>query len=115
MKSSIVAFRPGAHAAIDAEDGADAHVHIDVAAAIQRIHRHHVLAAVVEVDDVVVLFAGHGAHHALGSSEQADEEVVGIHVQLLLLFALHVLAALRTEDVLGQAGLVHLAVHHLAR
>ena len=109
-----MALRAFADTPVDAEDGADAHVHVDVAAAVQRIHGHHVLAAVVEVDDVVVLFAGHGAHHAL-AAQQADEEVVGVHVQLLLLFALDVLRALRADDVLGQSGLVHLAVHHLAR
>ena len=99
---------------VDAEDGADAHVHIDVAAAIQRVHRHHVLAAIVEVDDVVVLFAGHGAHRTL-SLHHADEEVVGVYVQLLLLLALHVLGAFRAQDVGHQAGLVHLAVHDLGR
>jgi hypothetical protein len=56
------------------------------------------------MDDVVVLFAGHGAHHAL-ALQQADEEVVGVHVELLLLFALHVLGALRAKDVLSQPAL----------
>ena len=104
-------FRPFADAPVDAEDGADTDVYIDVAAAIQWIHGDHVLATVVEVHDVVVLLAGHGAHHALAAQE-ADEDVVRVHVQLLLLFALDVLRALCADDILGQSGLVHLAVHH---
>jgi hypothetical protein len=72
------------------------------------------LPAVVEVYDVVVLLTGHRAHHAL-AFQQADEQVVGVNVELLLLFALHVLGPLRAQDVLGQSGLVHFAVHHFAR
>ena len=58
-----------------------------------------------------VLLRGHD-RDAFAPAERAQQDVVGDHVELLLLFALHVLVADRAEHVL-EARAAHLRGDHL--
>ena len=90
-----------AHPAIDAEDGADRGVDVDVGGAVEGIEEHGVLADGVfgrDRDDLFVFFRAHHAHPA-GVIEAVLDRLVGDDVELLLVFALHVLGAGGAEDV----------------
>mmetsp|Transcript_17531 Transcript_17531/g.44460 ORF Transcript_17531/g.44460 Transcript_17531/m.44460 type:complete len:311 (+) Transcript_17531:201-1133(+) len=100
-------------ALVNAENGADGHVAVDVARAVERIEDGAVLAVgAVDNDHVLDLLRHHDAN--LGRVlEGADEVVVGQNVKLLHLLALHVDRALQpihAED----AGLAHSSRDRLA-
>ena len=119
-------LRQGGPAAVDAEDGADADVDVDVGRAVEGVDADDVFAvslalppsAVVDVQDARLLF-GHDAAHLEAGPQDAVEGVVGIDVQLLLGFALHVGAAVSIGGVGTQnarePGAVDVPVDHLRR
>lgn len=99
-----------------AENGADAHVHVDVAAAVERVEHQEVFALRVAVGhhvDAVHFLAGHGREVA-APFVGLDEHLVGDDVQLLLDLALHVLALGRAEHA-AQRTLVDGLANALAR
>ncbi len=99
----------------DAEDGADGAADIEVRGAIQRIEQHAVLAfgGVVAAQDhrLFILLRGHDGD-AFAAAERAQQDVVGDHIELLLLFALHVLVADRAEHII-QPRAAHMRCNHL--
>ena len=96
-----------AHLAQHAEDGADADVDVDVAAAVQRVEEQQVFTLRVAVGhdvDAVHLFAGHGRKVA-APFVGLDQHFVADDVQLLLDLALHVFAVRAAQHV-AQGALV---------
>ncbi len=102
---------------VDGEDGPDRDVDIDVGRAVERVNQHHIFGVLgerrIEGDEVLFFFRRHAAHLATGF-EGSLEALVGIHVQLLLHLALHVLGTHGADDI-RQPRLVDLPVHHLGR
>ena len=91
-----------------AEDGADAHVDVDVGRAVERVKHQQVFALGVAVGhdvDGFHLFAGHG-RQVTAPFVGLDQHLVGDDVELLLHLALHVLATSHTQDA-GQVALAH--------
>ena len=108
----------GGDAPHNAEDGADADVHVDVGGPVQRVDQHDVLAGpaftLVAATHVTVAFLRADAAHALPGREDAHECVVGEDVEFLLLLVLNVGGPGSPEDV-GQPGPVDLLVHDFRR
>ena len=78
--------------------------------AVERVDGHHVLALVVAgLNHLLVLLGDDGADFA-AVAQGADEADVGNDVELLLVFALHVLAAVGAGNV-DEAGAVDFAVY----
>ena len=73
------------------ENGADRHVHVDIAGAIQRVEQYQERAIRMPGyrRAVVQFFRGHACHHA-GCSKRIQNHVIGDDVELFLGFALHV-------------------------
>ena len=97
------------------EDRTHGHIHVDVRRAVERIEEQHVLAvaeAFGDLDDVGLFLRRHGAQPP-AVIERLDDDFVGDDVELLLHFALHILAHRRAEDI-GEAGAAHLVGDHLA-
>ena len=79
--------------------------------AVERVDGHHVFALVVAgLNHFVVFLRNDGADFA-AVAQGADEADVGNDVELLLVFALHVLAAVGAGDI-DEAGAVDFAVHN---
>ena len=98
---------PAVHAypAVDAEDGADRGVDVDVGGAVERIEEDGVLADWVfggNRDDVLVFLRTHYADPP-GVLQAVLDGLVGEDIELLLLLALHVQDAGGAKDV-DQAG-----------
>ena len=117
-------LRQGSPAAVDAEDGADADVDVDVGRTVKGVNADHVFAvalalaapAVVDVQDAGLLL-GDDAPDLQAGPQDAVEGVVGIDVQLLLGFALYVGAAISIRGVGTQnareSGAVDVPADHL--
>jgi hypothetical protein len=91
-----------------AEDGADAHVDVDVAGTIERVEQQQVFALRVAVGhdvDRVHLFAGHRGQVA-APLVGLDQHLVADDVELFLRLTLHVVGAGVAEDV-AQGPFVH--------
>src|SRR5690606_3805329 len=89
-------FQPAAllpvETAEDGKDRADAYVDVDIGGAVERIVDENVTTlpiALGKIERLFVVFGGHDADPA-GVVAQADQGLVGVDVQLLLLFALDV-------------------------
>jgi len=104
-----------------AEDGADAHVYVDVARAVQGVEQQQEFALRVAVGhqvDALHLLAGHGGEVA-APLVGFDQHIVGDDVELFLDFTLHVFAlggaqhATERALVDGQADAFAGAGHHL--
>nr|GFC25452.1 hypothetical protein [Tanacetum cinerariifolium] len=83
----------GRNAAVDAENGADADIDVNIARPVERVDGHYVLALVIAgLNHVIVLLGDDGADFA-AVAQGPDETDVGDYIELLLVFALHILAA----------------------
>lgn len=90
-----------AHKAIDAKDGANGDAAVDVARAIERVKADDVAAlerSILDKDGLLVLLA-HEDRRLAGRPERVDKDLVGEHVELLDLFALHVRRTGKTRHV----------------
>ena len=98
------------HPPVNAENGADAHVHVNIRGAVEWVHRHHVLAVLIASlnDFFVLLRKNSAALPAIG--QRPNEADVGFHIEPLLGLALHVVVAHGPGDA-RKAGPVHVAVH----
>jgi hypothetical protein len=99
----------------DAEDGSDRAADIEVRRAVERIEQHAVLAllriVIAQDDGLFILFRGDD-RDTFATAQRTQQDLVGDHVQLLLLFALHVLIADRTEHIV-EPGTTHVRRNHL--
>mmetsp|Transcript_36611 Transcript_36611/g.78109 ORF Transcript_36611/g.78109 Transcript_36611/m.78109 type:complete len:360 (+) Transcript_36611:284-1363(+) len=90
---------------VDGEDGASAHVTVDVGGAVERVERNAEAAHLVlgDYDRVLVLLGDeHGARTRV--DERRNEDVVREHVQLLLVVTRRVLLTSHTKEA-GNASL----------
>ena len=98
-------------APVNAEDGPDGDVDVDVGTAVQGVDHDHVLAlpAFVAAQDVVFLLLGANAGDGLARCQDAHERSVGKNIEFLLVFFVGVLGTRSTEDAC-EAGAVDLVV-----
>mmetsp|Transcript_4906 Transcript_4906/g.13697 ORF Transcript_4906/g.13697 Transcript_4906/m.13697 type:complete len:401 (+) Transcript_4906:60-1262(+) len=99
---------------VDPEDGAGGDGSIDIGGAVEGVEDHDVVAGVglLHGHGGVLLLGGNDSG-AAGALQAGAENVVGDHVQLLLVLALHVDLASQAGHV-GEAGTLHQAGNLLA-
>ena len=97
--------------AVNAKNGSDGDIDVNVGAAIQRIDYHHILSllSLVMAEDVIVLFFRANARDRFAGGKNAHEGVVGKNVQLLLVFVMGVLGARLAKDA-GEARSIDLVI-----
>ena len=99
------AQRRGREALVHGEDGARAHVAVDVRRAIERVERDAEAAReLLRHDDRLLILLGDEDAARARFEERVDKDVVGENVELLLVIATRVLLAVHAEQV-GDAGL----------
>ncbi len=107
-------IQPVGRAPQDGKRRAYADVHVDVGGAVERIEHHDVLGIgrpAVRQHGMVVFLRGHHGH-AFAHAQRVYQHLVGIHVELLLHFALHVDVAGHAQNV-RQAGAAHFGFDQL--
>ena len=97
--------------AVNAKDGSDGNIDINVGTAIQRIDHHHILSllSLVMAEDVIFLFFRANARDRFAGGKNAHEGFVGKNVQLLLVFVMGVLGARLAKDA-GEARSIDLVI-----
>ena len=90
------------------ENGAHGNIHIDIGRAVERVKQHQIAAFFVAGHECVFFFAGEPGHIGIGF-ERGNQHVVGNHIELFLIFALHIAAAGFTQHA-GQCTQAHLPV-----
>ena len=107
-------FAKRGNPAVNAEDGSDGDIDVNVGTAIQRVDHHHILSfrSFVMAEDVIVLFFRANARDRFAGGENAHEGLVGKNVQLLLVFVMGVLGARLSKDA-GKARSIDLVIDNL--
>src|SRR6185437_2176160 len=106
-----------ARAPVNAKDGADAHVDVDIAAAVQRIEQTDIFGIVADIivkDHAVVELFAADARAADTMPQHTHELIVGIDIELLHVLALYVYRTGITEDI-DQSGFVDFHVDPFCR
>ena len=100
--------------AIDAEDGADGNVRVDVRGAVQRIVEKHVLSVRILIGNVKDVLIFLGCHHAKMAAmvHRLIDRLIGKFIKFLHHITAHVHPVGGAEDV-HESGFANLAPHEL--